>query len=456
MGGLLQDFRYGVRMLAKSIVLIFGIATTGLIGLVVGLVPALYASRWDLQQGLQQGEQRTVTGHQTTRRALVVAEVSLAFVLLVSTGLLLRSLERVFAVDPGFQPSHVVTMQVQTSGHKFDADGARRRFFAQALEEVKQVPGVFSAAFTSLLPLSQKREVLTAGTYGTSFEKDERGYDVFLYAVTPDYFRTMGIPLRRGRFLDMGDVAIAARAVVISESLAKRELPGEDPIGKRLHVGPKDRPWYTIVGVAGDVKQSSLAVIDLDAVYIRTEQQWFEDDAMYLVVRTRGDASTLVPAIRAAVWSADREQAIVHVATMDSLVAASAAERRFVLIVFEAFGLVALILAATGMYGVLSGGVAERFREIGIRSALGASRLSILSLVIREGMILATVGCVIGLVAAAAVGRGMMALLFGMSRLDPITYGTVTVLLGAVSAVACWAPAWRATKVDAMVVLRYE
>jgi len=438
------------------IVLAFGIAVTALIEVVVGLAPALYASRRDLQEGIQWNSQRTATGHQTTRHALVVAEVSLAFVLLVSTGLLLRSLERVFAVDPGFHPLHVLTMQVQTSGHKFDTDGTKRRFFAKALEEVSHVPGVASAAFTSLLPLSEKREALTAGTYGTSFEKDGRGYDVFLYAVTPDYFQTMGIPLRQGRFLDKRDVAAAAQAVLISESLAKREFPGEDPLGKRLHMGPMDRPWYAIVGVVGDVKQTSLAVTDPDAVYLTPEQQWFEDDAMYLVARTQGVALPLAPALRKAVWSADAEQAIVHVATMDSLVAASAAERRFVLILFEAFGLVALVLAAIGIYGVLSGGVTERFREIGIRSALGASRVSILSLVVRQGMILVTLGSVIGLLAAAAVSQAMIALLFGISRLDPIAYCGAIALLAAVSAVACWAPAWRATKVDPMVVLRYE
>ena len=234
---------------------------------------------------------------------------------------------------------------------------------------------------------------------------------------TPDYFQTMGIPLRRGRFLDKRDVAGASQAVVISESLAKREFPREDPIGMRLHVGPMDRPWYTVVGVAGDVKQTSLAVTDLDAVYITAEQEWFEDDAMYLVVRTRGDALSLGPAIRKAVWSADQKQVIVHVSTTDSLVAVSAAYRRFVLIVFEAFGLVALVLAATGIYGVLSGGVTERFREIAIRYALGASRDKILGLVIGQGLMLVTLGSAVGLVAAAAVSPAMMAMLFGVSRL---------------------------------------
>jgi putative ABC transport system permease protein len=434
----------------------FGIGITALIGLAVGLAPALYASRRDLQESIQRNSQRTVGGHQTTRRALVVAEVSLAVVLLVSAGLLLRSLGRLFAVDPGFQSAPVLTMQVQTSGHKFDEESTRRQFFAQALEQVSHVRGVNSAAFTSLLPLSDKREALTVGTYGTLFEKDQRGYDVFLYAVTADYFQTMGIPLHRGRFLDKRDVAGTLQAVVISESLARSEFSGEDPIGQRVHIGPMDRPWYTVVGVVGDVKQTSLAVTDLDAVYIAPEQQWFADDAMSLVVRSRGDALALAPAIRKAVWSVDKDQAIIHVATMDSLLAASAAERKFVLVLFEAFGVVALVLAATGIYGVLSGSVTERFREIGIRAALGASRASILALVVRQGMVLATLGSAIGLVGAAIVSQAMMTLLFGISRLDPVTYGGVIALLGAASAVSCWAPAWRATKVDPMAVLRYE
>ena len=437
-------------------VLAFGIAVTALIGMAVGLIPALYASRRDLQTAIQPNSRRIAGGHQTARRALVVAEVSLTFVLLISAGLLLRSLEQVFTVDPGFQPAHVLTMLVQTSGHKYDDDTARRQFFAKALDEVKRLPGVSSAAFTSLLPLSEVRDAKTAGTYGTYFEKDARDYDVFLYTVTPDYFETMSVPLRRGRFLDKHDVADAPPAVLISESLAKREFPSQDPIGQRVRVGPMDKSWFSIVGVVGDVKQTSLSVIDLDALYITPEQQSFADDARSLVVRTSGEALALAPAVRQAVWSVDKDQAILRVASMDSLVAASAAERKFVLILFEAFGLVALLLAAIGIYGVLSGGVTERFREIGIRSALGASRAHILAMVLRQGMLLTILGSVIGLAGSAFVTRAMTALLFGVSRLDPITYIGVITLLALVSAVACWAPARRATKIDPNVALRYE
>jgi len=238
--------------------------------------------------------------------------------------------------------------------------------------------------------------------------------------------------------------------------LAKRKFRGQDPIGQRVHVGPLNRPWFTIVGVVGDVKQTSLALSQPDAVYITTDQSWFVDDALSLVVRTRGDAAVVAPAIRKAIWSADKDQPIVRVATMDDLLTASAAERRFALILFEAFGIAALVLAATGIYGVLSGSVTERMREIGLRSALGATRGNILALVVRQGMILTGIGVVIGLSGAAAASRALVTLLFGVSRLDPITYLAVTVLLACVSVIACWVPAWRAARVDPCVTLRAE
>ncbi|MBI3666720.1 MAG: ABC transporter permease [Acidobacteria bacterium] len=435
----------------------FALGITTLIGLVVGFIPALHASHGDLLTGIEHSSRRTAGGHQLTRRTLVVAEVALALVLLVSAGLLLRSLERLFAVAPGFDASRVLTMQVQTSGHRFDEsigeveNSARRRFFVQALEAVRQVPGVAAAAFTSLLPLSGEQY----GEYGTQFE-DKRGYNVFRYVVTPDYFKVMGIPLRRGRLLDAHDVAGAPPAVLISESLAKSKFPAQDPIGQRVHVGSIDRPWYIIVGVVGDVKQASLAVSQPDAVYITTNQSWFVDEAKSLVVSARGDAAALAPAIRKAIWSVDKDQPIVRVATMEAMLAASAAERRFALILFEAFALAALVLAATGIYGVLSGSVAERTREIGVRAALGASRGNILALVLRQGMTLTGLGVAIGLAGAAAAGQAIAAMLFGVSRLDPVTYlGVIALLLG-VSAIACWVPAWRAARVDPAITLRAE
>ena len=435
----------------------FALGITAVVGLVVGLIPALHAFRDDLNVGIQQRSGRTAGGHQATRRTLMVAEVAIALVLLVSAGLLLRSLGRLFAVDPGFDASQVLTMQVQESGHRFDTDRARDQFFTQALEAVRQVPGVATAALTSQLPLSGDFE-----TFGVQFESDrssnaEAG---LRYAVSPDYFQTMHIPLRHGRLLDNHDVAGAPSAVVLSESFAKRKFPNQDPLGQRVRIGPdigrSDRPWGTIVGVVGDVKQTSLALADADAFYTSSAQWSWVDRVQSLVIRTRGAAAGLAPAIRQAIWSVDKNQPIVRVATMNRLLDKSEAERHFVLTLFEAFGLAALVLAATGIYGVLSGSVSERIREIGLRSALGATRADILALIVRQGMSMAGLGVAIGLSGAVIASRSLITLLFGVSRLDPFTYVGVVALLVAVSMIACAVPAWRAAKVDPMVALRYE
>jgi putative ABC transport system permease protein len=439
-----------------AVVFAFGLAVTSLVGLVFGLVPALQASRRDLHTSVQHGSHRTAGGHQMTRRALVVAEVALALVLLVSAGLLLRSLQRLFAVAPGFEASHVLTMQVQASGHRYDDAGASHRFFDQALDAVRRVPGVSAAAFTSQLPLSGDLE-----GYGVHFEStvslDPRGDQSALrYAVSPGYVEAMGIPLRRGRLLDARDAAGGPVAVLINESFAKQRFPDRDPIGQRLHLGSLDVPWYTIVGVVADVKQASLALDASDAVYVPASRWYAADRVLSLVVRANGDAAAVAPAVRNAIWSVDKDQPIVRVATMESLVAASAAERRFALILFEAFALVALVLAATGIYGVVSGSVTERMREIGVRSALGASRGSILALVMRQGMTLIAAGVVVGLLGAMAASDALVTLLFGVSRIDPLTYAGVIALLGGVSVVACGLPAWRAARVDPSITLRAE
>lgn len=437
-------------------VLLFALGITTCIGLLVGFAPALHASRNHPQAGLQQSSRRTSTGHQLVRRSLVISEVALALVLLVSAGLLLRSLERLFSVDPGFDAAHILTMQVQQSGNRYAHDDARARFFEQALEKVRHLPGVTSASFVGQLPLSGDYDV-----YGIEFEayphQDEAA---FRYAVSPDYAKTMHLPLRHGRLLDEGDRAGAPVAVLISESFAKRKFHDRDPIGQRVRMGPNmghaDKPWATIVGVVGDVKQLSLGVNQADAFYTTSAQWEWVDNAQSVVVRSVGDASSLASAVRSAIWSVDKDVPIVRVATMESLLAQTEAQRRFSLILFEAFALVALVLAATGIYGVLSGGVAERMREIGVRAALGASRGSLLILVIRQGMTLTGLGIGIGLLGAVAASQAIAAMLFGVSRLDPLTYAGVITLLGSVSLLACGVPAWRAARVDPAITLRTE
>jgi putative ABC transport system permease protein len=433
----------------------FALGLTTLVGLAFGLTPALQAARNGPHHDLQQGTRRTVGGRERIRALLVVAEVALALVLLVGSGLLLRSIERLFAVSVGFDSSRVLTMQVQESGQRFAADDARIRFFEDALESVRRVPGVTAAAFTSLLPLSGDLD-----EYGAHFEagpeRPARSYSVFRYAVSPGYLETMRIPLRRGRLLDERDRADAPRVALISESLARVALPGIDPVGQRLRIGPNDGMPFTIVGVVGDVKQLSLALSQSDAVYITPTQWHWADNVMSLVVRTRDGGNALTPVVREAVWSVDKDQPIVRVASMDDLLAASAASRRFALTLFEAFALAALVLAAAGIYGVLAGSVAERTREIGVRAALGASRTDIVSLVVGQGMRLTALGIVLGLAAATVATQALVTLLFGISRLDPVTYSGVIVLLVLTAAVACAVPAWRASRVDPATTLRTE
>ena len=435
-------------------VLAFGVGITALIGIAVGVLPALHAQRSDPHAALQRGSRRTQGGHRRLRNALVVAEVALALMLLVSSGLLVRSLERLFAVEAGFDTSRVLTMQIHTSGTRYAADSNTYRFFAGALDAVRRVPGVTVAALTSQLPLSGDFDL-----YGVRFEPgspDDLGElgGSFRYAVSPGYLEAMRIPLLRGRVLEESDRAGAPPVAVISESMARRRLPGLDPIGQRLRIGGSE--LYTVVGVVGDVKQLSLAVNEADAVYIAATQWRFADNEMTLVIRARDEAASLATPVREAVWSVDKDQPISRVATMDDLVARSASERRFAVVLFEAFALAALALAAAGIYGVLAGSVAERTREIGVRSALGASRGGILRLVVGQGMTVTGIGAVLGIAGAMAAGGVINSMLFGVTFLDPMTWLGVLTLLAGVSAIACLVPAWRAARVDPASTLRSE
>jgi putative ABC transport system permease protein len=436
-------------------VFVFGYAVATLVGFVFGLIPALQISASPYRD-IQEGSRCTTGAQSRTRSALVITEVALAFVLLVSSGLLLRSLQHWFAVDTGFEASHLLTMQVQTSGRRFRENAVTYKFFEDALEAVRNVPGVTAAALTSQLPLSGDSDV-----YGVHFESspvqtNTEDHSAFRYAVSPGYIETMRIPLRRGRLLDDRDRAGSPLAALINESYANRNFPGIDPIGQRLRIGPANGPLYTIVGVVGDVKQVSLGLNRADSVYVTPSQWRFADNTMSLVIRTHGDPAGLAATVRTAVWSVDKDQPVVRIATMSDLVVASAAERRFALILFEAFAIATLILAAAGIYGVLTGNVSERTREFGVRAALGASRSNIVGLVVRQGALLTSSGVVVGLLGAAAASSAIAAMLFGVSRLDPATYAGVIVILCCVSLLACLVPAWRAVRIDPASTLRSE
>jgi putative ABC transport system permease protein len=433
----------------------FGLAVTTLVGFAFGLIPALQIST-SPHRDIQNGTPRTTGSQSRTRSLLVVAEVALAFVLLVSSGLLLRSLQHWFAVDAGFDASNVLTMQVQTSGRRFRQDTVTYKFFEDALEAVRNVPGVTATALTSQLPLSGDSDVYGVHFESSPVQRDKEDHSAFRYAVSPGYIETMRIPLRRGRLLDDRDRAGAPLAALINESYANRNFPGIDPIGQRLRIGPANGPLYTIVGVVGDVKQVSLGLTHTDSVYVTPSQWRFADNTMSLVIRAHGDPAALASAVRSAVWSVDKDQPVVRIATMSDLVIASAAERRFALILFEAFAIATLILAAAGIYGVLAGNVAERSREFGVRTALGASRGNIVGLVVRHGAVLTSSGVIVGLLGAAVASSAIAAMLFGVSRLDAVTYGSVIIILCCVSVLACLVPVWRAVRIDPASTLRSE
>jgi putative ABC transport system permease protein len=445
---------------------LLALAITTLVGLAVGLIPALRGARPDLRADLHSRGRATGGSHHLLRRSLVVTEVALALVLLTSAGLLLRSVDRLLSTAPGFEAANVLTMQIDATDLRFESvtccwvvqersSDALLESLQSALDAVRAVPGVESAAFTTQLPLSGDSD-----TYGVLFESETRFYPALRYIVTPDWFTTMGIPLLDGRLLDAGDRPGAPEAIVLSESFAKSRFGDRSPIGERLRIGPEtsepNRPWDIVVGVVGDVKHTSLGLGSSEAVYVALGQWVWVDLDQSLVVRTQGDPALLVPAIRQAITSVNSAPAIARVATMEDLVAASEADRRFVLQVIAIFAVAALVLAALGLYGVIAGSVAERTREIGLRSALGATRANILSLVLSQGMMLAALGLAIGLAGAAAATRSLTTLLYGVTSLDPLTYGGVVVLLALVSAAACWLPAWRAARIDPTAALRSE
>jgi putative ABC transport system permease protein len=435
-------------------VLAFACALCVSVGIGVGITPALQASTSALRAGVERGSRRAAGDYRRTRGLLVVAEVALALVLLVGAGLLFRSLSRLLAVETGFDDAPLLTVQVQVTGHRYDADSLLYRFLEQSLDAVRGVPGVVAAAYTSQLPLSDDLDI-----YGVHLEAEPDPANdggALRYAVTPGYFGAMGIPLVTGRLLDEHDRAGSPRAVVVSQAFARSAFPGSDPIGRRLRFGNPEGDWYTIVGVVGDVRQTALGLTTSSALYVTPTQWHWVDRRMSLVVRGRAAPAALAPGVRAAISSVDKDQPVVRVATMRELVEASVTDRRFALVVFEAFGVAALVLAAIGLYGVLSVSVTERTREIGVRSALGATSRNILALVLRQGMVLTGVGIVLGLVLAWAGSRSLAALLFELPPLDPLTYASVVVVLLGVAAVACWGPARRAARLDPALTLRAD
>jgi putative ABC transport system permease protein len=439
-------------------VLIFTALVAVLTSVLFGLVPALQAAKPELATSLKEGGRsgtETLAGGRL-RSALIVTEMALAMVLLVGAGLLLRSLLGLGGVDPGFAKDHVITFGLDLP----DRYGQPQRvaFYRSLLEEVRTTAGVRSASAAFPLPLS-------ADDVKTSFEVESRPMKRSEYPVTAfhiidrDYFRTLGIPLLSGRELNLQDDAIGATPVVIiSERLAKQVFPGEDPVGRRIKPdissGKSGEPMRVIVGVVGDVKAEGLGAPSILESYVPYAQLPFAP--MSVVVRTEVDPGNMVPTLTGEVQSLDSTLALLHVKTLDEYVDDSIVGTRFEAFLLGTFGVLAFLLTAVGLYGVISYSVVQRTREMGIRLALGADRTAILSMVVKNGTLLACTGALIGLAAASLLTRLMTSLLFGVGPTDPLTFLCVPIALIAVAILASYVPARRAAKVDPMVALRYE
>jgi len=439
-------------------VLLFALATTAVVTLVSGFWPALRAREIGSPAALRTGPRVTGRAFATLRRSLVVAQVALATVLLACAGLLLRSVEQLLSVLTGFDASNVVTVQVVVPRGLGINEVQGLALFDRVLETVRAVPGVEEAALTSLLPLSGSSLEMYGVVTETSAGSAENAGVAFRYVVTPEWFETMGIPLLRGRLLDSSDRPDAPQAVLINESFAARRFAGGDPIGRRVRIGPFNRPdgpWGTIVGVVADVKQASLAE-STDAFYVPLGQWAWVDPVQTLVVKASRNPASFIEPIKQAIWSVNPSLPLERITTMSDLVEGSEAQRSFALTIFAAFGLAALLLAGVGVYGVIEGSVTERTRELGVRSALGAAPARLATLVVGQGLGLTTVGIVLGVLGAAGATQLIASLLFGIAPFDPVTYGGVVVLLLGVAFVACYAPAARAARADPAVTLRAE
>ncbi|MDQ3585381.1 MAG: ABC transporter permease [Acidobacteriota bacterium] len=435
----------------------FTFLTSLLTGVIFGLVPALQVSKLDLSSALKDGGRGSAEGfgRRRLRGALIVAEVALTMVLLVGAGLMIRSFDRLLRVDPGFKADHLLTMEVSLPQAKYDeSEEQTANFFREIIGRIGELPGVQSAGATWILPLSGQGA-------GSGFEIEGRDpatvserLNSAFSSVSPNYFHTMSIPIVKGREFGDRDTATAPGVSLVNETFARRYFPNEDPLGKRIKRRGDDNDWTTIVGVVGDVRQLGLDMEPRAEMFFSYQQS--PVPFMNIAVRTATDPATLATAVRQEVWAVNPNQPVANVSTMNELLANSAARTRFNTLLLSLFALIALTLASVGIFGVMSYTVTQRTREIGVRMALGAQRSDVLRLVIRQGMILAGLGIVIGLAAALALTRLMTSLLYGVSATDPATFTGIALLLAGVALVACYIPARRATKVDPMVALRYE
>ena len=443
----------------NTTVLAWTLGVTLLTSLLFGIVPALEATRLNLNDALKEGGKGADAQGSRSRRlrgALVVGEVALALMLLAGAGLLVKSFAQLRQIDTGFQTENILTMVLRLPAAKYKDDPQYVAFFRQALERVRATPGVRSAGIVNFLPLYGGLGAATGfNIEGKPEPPRGTGPSTNVRVADSGYFKTMGIPLKQGRnFTDVEDAEVR-NVVMVSESFAKRFFPGEEPLGKRVKVFMSEKPeWAEIVGVVGDVRYDNLTAEAEAFVYFPHPGLTYE--FMTLVVSTAGEPAEMAPAVRREIAAIDPDQPVSDVRTMTQVMADTVARARFNTLLLGIFAGLATLLAAVGIFGVMSYSVQLRTRELGLRMALGAQPGRVLMLVLKQGLMLILVGIGVGLVGALALSRVMSGLLYGVGATDPATFAAIVVVLAVVAIVACYIPARRATRVDPLIALKYE
>ncbi|MGA9998175.1 MAG: ABC transporter permease [Pyrinomonadaceae bacterium] len=439
-------------------VLIFTCGLSLITGILFGLTPALEASRPDLQEAMKEGSrQSSVKATSRLRNALVISEIALALVLLVGAGLLVKSLLHLLSVNPGFRTENLLTMRVSLSPAKYSEDSKVSSFQQELLQRVETLPGVEGVATVSNLPLTGDGGTGRPQIIGRPQDTYSDWGESYLRTVSADYFNVMGLPLVKGRYFNGRDKPDTQNVLIVNQTFVKRLFPNEEALGRKVtFMFTADQPPFEIVGVVGDEKVRSLDERTAPVIYFPFLQG--PESNLNLVVRTASDPESLTTAVRGEVQAIDKEIPVYSVATMENVISNSPATfmRRYPAYLVGIFAGVALLLAVVGIYGVISYSVSQRTHEIAIRMALGAQRGDIMKMVLRQGMLLAAVGILLGLAGALALTRLLSSLLFDVSASDPATYASVAALLMLVALLACYIPSRRATKVDPMVALRYE
>jgi putative ABC transport system permease protein len=443
------------RLGVNPAVLGFNLGLSLLTGLLFGLAPAWQISKTDLNGALKEGGRQTSSGSHRLRGLLVISEVALSLMLLVSAGLLLRTFLVLLKTEAGFNSKNVMTMRLTLPVAKYKEEAQRAAFYQELVRRVQALPEVESAAAVNYLPLGGSN---TSDSFLVEGIPDPPPGQEFLGRYrncTPDYFRTMGIPVLKGRAFTDQDKPGSPPVIIVNETMAQKYWPGADPIGKRVRFNAplSEAPWMQVVGVVQDVKHDLQTPVTTDYYLPHAQDVW---SSMVFVARTKGDPQAVASNMRQQVWALDKDQPVYDVRTMEEVRAFSVSLYSFSAGSLGIFAVIALLLAAIGIYGVMSYAVTQRTQEIGIRMALGARAADVLKLIVRNGMSLALLGVVAGLAGAFALTRLLQSLLFGVSPTDVATFAIVTFGLLLVALLACYIPARRATKVDPLVALRYE